>query len=254
MATSPDITILSTFAGDILMDERGTMKSVQRGGPAFYLTQEATKSGVLFALRSGPDISVEISVTPQGEQGRVSIRPAKVPVSFAQIKTPYLVISTILDEYDLTDLPSYKGEVYVDIQGYVRDGDYFGRKKRWNIPFAIQEKIWCLKGTELEVSFLPLEVLMRQKQKMLLVTYGKEGCEVFVQGASSFFKPTKVIQSAQAIGAGDTFFFAFIFKWIQTKDVEQSGVYANEQAGAFLASRHSHPPFFGEEMGVDLPS
>ncbi len=253
MMTNPNITILSTFAGDILKDEQGTIKSVQRGGPALYLTQEATKSGASFILQSGPDISVEIYVTSQGEQGRVSSHPANVPVSFSKILTPYLLISTVLDEYDLTDLSSYSGEVYMDIQGYVRDGDCFGKKKMWNPDLAIQNKIWCLKGTQQEISFLPEDFLAAQKQKILLVTRGKDGCEVFMQGKSTMFLSPKVVQGAQFIGAGDTFFFAFIFQWTQTKDVQKSASYANQRAGEFLASRHSHPTFFGEEMGVGLP-
>lgn len=250
MAQESKITILSTFASDKLVSENGVTIIEQEGGPAFYLKKVFEKEGTLFVLRAGSKINVQILVTRDGEFGKVLKNPTPKNIRFSQIKTPFLLISSVLDEFDLAQLPLFNGKVFFDVQGYTRDGTDFGKKKLWTASKAVFENILCLKGTKEELRYIPRQYLDAQKQKILIVTKGKSGCEVFVLGKRWVIRPPKVISSKNAIGAGDTFFAYFISYFIKTSKVLDSVKYAVKKTVVFLAAKniHHHNQLFLEEI------
>lgn len=234
------ITIFSTFAEDKLINESGFVIRKQKGGPAFYLEQAFKKEKTSFILKSGSLMKTEILVKKNEEFGKVPNKPKPSTVKFSAIKTPCLVVSTILDEFDLKNLSDFKGKVFLDIQGYVRDGNNFGKKKKWCLGQETRESIFCLKGTKRELRNVSANFLKQQKKKVLLVTNGKRGCEVFVFGKRYMVRPKRVVRSNNTIGAGDTFFANFISQFVQNKKALASVKYAVDKTSEFLSLQNIH--------------
>ncbi|MFH0712726.1 MAG: PfkB family carbohydrate kinase [Candidatus Jorgensenbacteria bacterium] len=251
MAQKNKITIISTFATDQLVSENGFIIDKQNGGPAFYLNRALKNEGVSFAMKTGPKMKVQILITRKGEFGRVLKRPTQKGVRFSQIKTPLLLISSVLDEFDLMNLSTFKGRVFLDVQGYVRNGDDFGKKKFWKPNKEVFANIFCLKGTKEELQNMPKQYVEAQKQKLLLITDGKLGCEIFAFGKRHTIKPSKIITSKNTIGAGDTFFAYFVLRYAKTAKVLDSAKYAVKKTSAFLSAqnKHHHNQLFLEEIG-----
>jgi len=232
------LTILSTFAKDILIDERTGSKAEQAGGPALYLTKVFQQENIPVNVISPPEMRVEILLNDKGEFGKVPERAEPVKVDFKKIETDYLVISTLLDDFSLDGLEKYQGRVFVDLQGFVRDGTDFGKKKKWEPAPEIQNKIFCLKGTDEELSYLKPEFVENQKKKILLRTLGKNGAEIYYFGAKFVTRPAQIIEPKNTIGAGDTYFAYFILKFAETGDVKVSAEYASDKVSEFLIEIH----------------
>lgn len=240
MTKKNKITIFSTFANDQLVSENGSVIGKQNGGPAFYLNRALKSEGAFFVMKTGPKMKVQILITRKGEFGRVSKRPAQKEIQFSQIKTPILLISSVLDEFDLINLSTFKGRIFLDVQGYVRDGNDFGKKKFWKPSGEAFANIFCLKGTEEELQNMPKPYIEAQKQKILLITKGKLGCEVFAFGKRYRIKPSKVVANKNTIGAGDTFFAYFVSRFTKTAKVIDSVKYAMIKTVAFLSAQNNH--------------
>lgn len=234
------ITILSTFAEDKLVNERGSIIRRQKGGPAFYLTRALKSEKHPFTLKSGPVMKVEILITKKGEFGRIPNKLKPKSIRFSAIRTPLLVVSTIMDEFDLKNFPDFKGMIFLDVQGYVRDGNNFGKKKIWKPSKEVMANIFCLKGTKEELKNIPPQFIEAQKRKVLLVTNGKLGCGVFAFGKWYLIKPEKIIRARNTIGAGDTFFAYFVSKFVKTGEILGSVKYATESTSNFLSLQNMH--------------
>lgn len=251
MVQENKITILSIFANDQFVSEKGTIIHKQIGGPAFYINRVLKKERVFFTMKTGPKMEVKILITEAGEFGKVLKKPTPKAIRFSQIKTPFLLISSVLNEFDLANLFSFKGKVFLDVQGYVRDGSSFGKKKIWKPNELVFANIFCLKGTEEELKNIPKKHIEAQKQKVLLITKGKLGCEIFAFGKRYNIKPTKIVATKNTTGAGDTFFAYFVSHFVKTSDVLNSAKYAVEKTSLFLSSQNSyyHHHLFRKEIG-----
>lgn len=241
MGLKNKITILSTFASDKIIDEQGHLSGMQEGGPGFYFKKAFVKEKINFRLLTGQKLKVEILITRKGELGKIKERPLIKKVVFKKIKTPFLLISSVLDEFNLEQLHAFKGLVFLDIQGYVRSKGSFGQKKNWRPNEMIFSNIFCLKATREELKYIPSKYIKEQKQKILLVTKGRFGCDVFYFGKKFAIKPEKIIKINNAVGAGDTFFAYFISKYIKTYNVIASVKYATARVSIFLEKNISHP-------------
>src|SRR5690606_31464232 len=126
------------------------------------------------------NMRVEIEVHDDGEYGRIPPASTKRHLGELSVRQ-WCIVSTLLDEWIIDGtIPEH---LMVDIQGYVRDGSAFGKKQPWPIDDDITRKIYCLKGTEEEVSHLPAHIVNEQKQdRLLVVTHGHEGANVFYKG------------------------------------------------------------------------
>ncbi len=235
------MTILSTFAADTLKDKNGYIISRTIGGPAFYLSKALEADKVPYELRTGRKMNVEILVKKNGEFGRIPLKPISKKVKFADINTPLLIISTILDEFKLADLSLFKGKVFLDVQGYVRDGKRFGHKKFWKADNSVMRAIFCLKGTEEELTYIPAAYLEQQKKKVLIITKGNKGSIIFDSGKRYTVKPSIIIKTRDTIGAGDTFFAYVISKFIKDQGSIVDAVrYGTRKTEEFLQAKHKN--------------
>ncbi len=174
-------------------------------------------------------------VEKNGEFGRVKIKPETKHVDFSKIKSDYLIISTILEEFNLNGIAKFHGQVFLDIQGYIRDGNNLGGKKMFCCNKEISSSIFCLKGTEEEINYLGKDFIkIKKKKKILIITKGNKGCEAFIFGKRYIVKPKKILNTINTIGAGDTFFAYFMSHLYKNNDPVKSLNYATEKTSKFL--------------------
>lgn len=240
MINDNKITVLATEATDILVSENGNVIKTQKGGPALFITSVLNNERIPFSPLLISGLTVEILVTKDGEFGKVKETAKTRDISFDKIETPILLISTISSEVNIDDLSKYRGKIFLDIQGFVRDGTDFGKKINWIPSSNIFDAIYCLKGTEEELSYLPPKYIRKQKKKILLITKGKRGIETYIQGRIYFVKPEIEIQCEDTIGAGDTFFAYCVSNLIKTDDIYNSIKQAVKQTSKFLSSKNHH--------------
>jgi hypothetical protein len=238
MTQKNEITIFSTFTKDKILSESEALIKEQEGGPAFYIKQAFEDEKINFVLKTSPKMNVQILITKNGEFGKVSKILKPKTIHFSQIKTPFLIISSVLNEFNLLELSNYQGRVFLDIQGYVRDGNSFGKKKLWKPKEGTFNNIFCLKGTREEWQNIPAQYFEIQKQKILIITDGKEGCEVFAFGKRYLVRPPKILALKNTIGAGDTFFAYFVSCLIKTESPLYSAKYATKKTSTFLDKTH----------------
>src|SRR5574337_1719378 len=148
-----NLTVISTFATDRILNDKGKLIREQEGGPRFYISKALKKAKIDFNIISYPQITMEIVLKKNDEFGRVATKISPKRIDFGMISTPYLMISSLLNEYSLKELEKYKGKIFLDIQGFVRNGMDFGKKKFWNVPEKIANSIFCLKAADYEIEY-----------------------------------------------------------------------------------------------------
>jgi len=217
--------IISSFAEDRLITEKKII--VNQGGPAKFITQVYNKFKFPYCLICGDQGSVEIDMRNMVEQGKI--------ISIGQItsqipnNTEFVLISTLLDEFNLKASGKFN---CVDIQGYVRDGSNFGKKKMFDSEEL--EKFDIIKATKEEIRYIPKQRV--EKLKMILLTDGENGFEVIKCGKKQIF-PIEKVETEDTIGAGDTFFAGFCVEYYKTRDIIKSAEFAKDITKTFLIKK-----------------
>ena len=231
-----EVNVFSTHATDILLNENGEVISRQPGGPILFIENVLRKNGVPFNSYSGETVNVEILITNHGEFGRVPNPPQTLAIPFTEVED-WLIVSTLLSDWDFSQMGNFQGKIFADIQGFVRDGKDFGKKRVWEESKGFAQKIFCLKGTKQEISFLPIEVQEDQKSRILIVTNGENGVDLFCQGTEIHLPVGKVVKSKDTIGAGDTFFAYFVAAMFQGKSTTEAVRAAIQKTSEFLEEK-----------------
>lgn len=238
MKNSPNITVLATFSTDRLINQDGTVINEQPGGPALFISSVLKSEGVEFESINPEQAIVEILITDEGEFGKIPNPPKPLTVNFSIIEATAIIISTLLDEIDLKDISSYKGQVFLDAQGYVRDGSNFGKPKKWRPDNEILQSVTCLKATDNELKNINTEFVNILKSKMLLVTHGALGSTLYCEGKEYTVNPKKVVSVDNTIGAGDTLFAYFVTQIVAGKKPIDSLKFATKKTSTFLNHIH----------------
>lgn len=227
------IFIYSSFSKDKILNSEGSVLSNIKGGPAFYIEKVFKDNKFPYTLKTRKVINVEIKLEKNKEIGRVKEKIKSHKVSLANCVEPIL-ISTIGKEWIFNNQPKKQAEIFLDIQGYVRNLNFLGGKAFFNAPFL--KNIFCLKGTEEELKFLPKKIIKDQKNKCLIVTRGNDGSVIYYKNKKFVFKPLKKIRTASTIGVGDTFFASFVLNFIESNgNIIKSGQTATNDAANFLS-------------------
>jgi len=232
-STQP-ITIMSSYSDDILINTPGKIIAIQKGGPAAFIEQAIRGERLPYKLFSGKRIEVEILVTPNGEYGKVTAKPCRRSMQDYPL-TDWTIVSTILDEWQLAE--PYPEKMFVDLQGYLRDGIDFGKKRTNETVNRLAGNVFCLKGTKEEVSYLPKMAQVRQKQRLLVVTNGNKEIMVFNKGKLTNLNPRKVYGLNNTIGAGDTFLACFVAAMYRGDAPEPAAAYAAGKTTDFLLDK-----------------
>lgn len=239
MNKTTEITLLATKAVDRLVDESGKLLEEKPGGPALFIRQAFQKTGISFTEINPETLMVEILITKAGEFGRVPNPVPPLKVDAGKIKTPAIMLSAVANEIDLKNIEAYPGDLFVDVQGFVRDPSAFGQKQPWDPEPAFLEKISCLKATEEELKFISPAAIKALKSKMLLVTQGQAGSTLYSNNKEFKITPPLIIKTAQTIGAGDTLFATFVGQLIRGKTSIESLKIATQEAALFLSADSS---------------
>lgn len=229
------IFVLSLEANDHIYQKLEGAAITKQGGPAFYIKQTFDKLGTNYKMAGYESAEVEIKITEEGEVGRI-IKPGKIYLP-KTIKEPNLLISTIApSNLDLAFLESYQGQVFLDVQGFVRceESQHLGSKKVWNRVGDVLSYLSVVKMDAKEIHFIPLIVLQDLKSKIFIKTKGKKGVDIWQNGQKYSFKVPRIINRDHTIGAGDSFFAAFIHQFVNGQDIEPAIRFALEYAASFL--------------------
>lgn len=229
------LTILSSYSRDKIIGKDGGV-TIKKGGPLFFIENALKEIHVAFKSFYGPTINVEITVGKDGETGKVLSLPSIN--SLPKLNTSNeILISTICNEWNLEDISKINTKIYLDIQGYIRQTDNLGKKKRFKEIKRFFNRIYCLKGTKEEMSYLPRAVIEEQKKRLLVITNGEKGVKYYFKG-KEYLKPIKrKTKPGDTIGAGDSFFGYLVGFLLQKKSVHRSISKAVTQTFYFLSDK-----------------
>lgn len=232
--TKSILTLVSTLTQDIVIKDGKEVQSFE-GGPGLFISRALKSESIAFNFVHGPRLRAEIELVPGGEIGRVPPITERRYVADVGL-TDWTIISTLLDEWGLKDMPVVP-YLFIDVQGLVRDGRDFGKKKKWLVPAGLAENIYCLKGTAEEIGLLDREFISSQKNKLLIITHGAKGAEIFYRGSSRTIKAASVNGLKDTIGAGDTFFGFFVAALYKGKDPFSAAEDAVQKTRGFLLTK-----------------
>lgn len=228
------IILISTFAHDSIRYASENKATVREGGPAFWISGIIPKTRQNFQIVTGnTKARVSIIVSKTSERGKI-LSVSSIPFPNPR-KADLFIISTIANEFKLTNIGKLHGMIAMDIQGYVRSC----KNRRLRIPTAIAPRIAILKGTRKEIDRLNDRFIEAQKNRILLITKGNSGFEMFSQGQHYKFSGNPIIVK-DTIGAGDVFFGAFCYKYLEQGDVEEAAFYAHLRVEKFLRKNEEH--------------
>jgi hypothetical protein len=234
--TNKTIAIVSSYTTDRLLNgDTGEIIKDQRGGPALYAAAALERLGITPHVYTHSEILVKMRVYEDEEFG--SAEYPHTPKPFPNVTEDAAIFSTILKEWSLDGAHDYKGRIFMDVQGYVRDGSDFGKKIMWEAADQYMDAVFCMRGNAFEMQYIPQKVLDDQKAKrMLITTYDKKGAIIFYKGKETKIVPKTIVSPPNSIGAGDTFLSSFLAKFLKTEDVELSGTFAADRTSEFLAT------------------
>lgn len=210
------LVVISSFAQDRYHNLKDGVRSVRRGGPARWITETLQQILIPFELITGAeDCIVDIAVGGNEEKGTIA--------SLSQINAPDIpfadayIVSTIGDEFDLGRIPDRHAFIALDAQGYVRCAR-MARRPFYALPSKIRDHITVLKATAEEVAYLDPDFVKKQKSRMLLLTKGSRGFDLFSMGICASFPASQGATPPDTVGAGDTLLAAFVTMYLRYRD------------------------------------
>lgn len=226
------ISVISSFSDDMLLDEAGNYLGIKPGGPALFITRALKNEDVDFNLFCSDKLVTEIKLMDDNEFGRLKFFPKSRNAGELSLDG-WTIISTISDEWDISRIQNVD-YLFLDVQGYVREGHSFGKKKIWPQITEFADGIYGLKGTAEEIACLPRPFVEDQKKKLLVITLGKDGAEIYWQGKKHTVEAEQIESLTDTIGAGDTFFTYFVLGLYRGLDPRQAAREASRKTADFL--------------------
>lgn len=230
------ISLVASSSKDILVDSQNQIIEELIGGPIYFLKNALKDLSIPYKIFPVKEMDVEILVKDRREFGKVKCEGDAILFPIKKVSS-WVIISTILRELDLSNLNDYKGKVFLDIQGFVRDGSSFGKKRFWKESEAIAKYIYCLKGTEEEISHLPKKVIEDQKKRLLVITNGTNNIVIYDKGNLITVPILKKVKPKNTVGAGDTFLAYFVGSMYLGKNSEEAVKFAVEKTTNFLENK-----------------
>ena len=233
-----NITVISSFARDTIVDASGKKQELL-GGPALFITDALEKTDFQYQLITPPQpFTVEIQVDARGEHGRIVNQPPVTIIDLAKHTEAPVLISTILQEFEFINKSNGARWLYIDAQGFVRDGRFSGGKKRWQPPSNMTNTIACLKATDQESKYIDPAILQHLKERaIVIITNGSQGSVLYNLGSISRLVPKMKADTKNTVGAGDTLLALFTAEHIRSNNVELSLKRATDGVTDFLINK-----------------
>lgn len=224
------IIVIASFAIDYITDSTGVLHK-RKGGPAYWICQALKRIRMPFLIITGrrPAL-VDIRLDLHGEHG--DFRRVDLIRLRAQRTAKAFIVSTIGNEFPIEQFSLLHGIIVVDLQGYVRNARASGTFV--NIPISISRRIGIAQVPASELSYIEPALIASQKQRILIITHGATGFELFYQKKRYNFPTIRRIVSPDTIGAGDTLLTAFVVEWLKTRDISKAGRKAQNIVESFL--------------------
>lgn len=220
------ISIISTFAEDrITYLETGKRKTAI-GGPAFWITKALRKLRTPYSLISPHKRAITNIVAQGGEETGSLVFVPKIKIG-RNLKGNF-IISTLADEFELGKIRRLVGFVALDIQGYARVS-----KKQIPLTERVAESIPLLKATREEIKKLDKRVAASQKKRILIVTKGNQGFDIYKNGKMHSFA-SRPVKTKDTLGAGDSFLSAFVVEYLKNGDHLKAARFAQKYVENFL--------------------
>jgi len=228
MSTKPSFVVISSLAKDVLIYEDGS-KEVRSGGPAHWIVRTLKDLRVPYRqILAKPEAEIEIRMP---EEKGIIKSVGRVKINHP-VQSKRVIVSTIGNEFNLVDLNKFRGFIVLDIQGFARTS------KKGKIDFQkTLKRITILKATKFELGFMNAEDVCDQKKRLLLVTRGIQGFEVFYRSQRHVFVSSKK-KVFNTIGAGDVLLTAFLVKFLETKNPKSAGLFALNYVTKFIENKN----------------
>lgn len=232
------ILVLASRSKDYIYTDFEKKPTVKEGGPALFIRKVFDDLGVSYRLAQTDRAEVEIKISNQEEVGRI-LKPDRIKLPRTIIESNILISTIGPRALSLDFLKEYNGDVFLDIQGFVRceRSPRPGAKKVWKIADTIVNKLTVLKGTSEELHFLSPDVLERLKDRILIETRGAAGVAIWEAGKKTELAPPRKVRTENTIGAGDVFMAAFVYKFIKTRNARKSAYFALKYTSSFLENK-----------------
>lgn len=225
------ITLIASKTIDHIKNLDRSISLVRPGGPAFYCKQAMEVLGFkVYLLTSRRPVTVCITIQDHRESIRID-RIGKITLQ-NHLPTRNILLSPILGEFNLEQVAQKNCRVFLDAQGYIRaKGEDI--TQRWVCTPQIVKNVVALKVNQRESNYVPEKILDLFRSRILLITHGQEGVEVWDHG-KQYQICGHPIEVADTLGAGDTFFGSFVATYLQLGDVPSATQIAIEKTEQLL--------------------
>ncbi len=226
------LLVVSSFALDKITYRKSGRVTVKPGGPAFWISRTLQDLGVDFGILTGrKKARVEIIVDESGEYGVIrSIGPIKL---YKKWGAELILISTIADEFKLSEINNLKGDIILDVQGYIRCTK--SRNTKFLMPKHIVKRVKVLKATAEEYAHLETKFIAMLGDAIILITKGRDGVDIIERRRKySLQTPRIQLGPVDAIGAGDVFLAAFTSQFIRGRETRKAAEFATQYTSQFL--------------------
>lgn len=228
----PIIQLVSSFADDTIINLNDGTKKKSKGGPAHWITSVFKKQKINFKLlASKKRAKIRIKIIGDHEEGKILSCP-QIP-TLKTIEDLPTLISTIKDEFDLTNILKINNTIALDIQGYIRK---LSKGSKFILPREIYTRINILKGTEDELMLVDPIFLEDQKNRTLIVTKGSLGFKLYHKGKCIQLQ-TDRLSPIDTIGAGDILLASFFCEFIRKKNIWTAAIFAQAEVKNFLTRK-----------------
>jgi hypothetical protein len=225
------IKIFSTYTVDKIRNFDNGSVITRSGGPVLFFESVFKKYGIDFEIKSQKAV-IEIKIKNGIEAGVLKNKLKEKKISGIK-NDDSILVSTVDNEWTFEEVVKHGVKIFLDAQGFVR-----GAKKNLMIyELDFWNYIFCMKCNEDEVKEIPFNIIKNQKKKCLIITKGGNGVVVYFKNKKYFFAVEK-IKPSDTIGAGDTFFAAFVTGFIKGDgDIARSVEFALKEVRLFLLAK-----------------
>jgi hypothetical protein len=221
--------VAGCFTDNIMVGARRNQVEKRAGGPAQFITDVLSDLGHEYEVAKGKRGICEIHVKNGEETGRV-VTSNKVTLS--PIKADVVIASSVAGEIPLEKLRGEYPEIHLDAQGFVRDPENFGGRKRFGI--AEVGKIRVLKASSQEMQYLPENLLSHVRKNGVLIVGRGDGAFVLSEGGEDSEYRINDGPLPYKTGLRDTLFAAFSAKYAETRDAKKAMEFAVHYARKYL--------------------
>lgn len=225
------VTLIASRTTDHINNLDKSTKIVRPGGPALYCKQAIEALGCkVNLLTARRHVTVHITIQDRREKIRIE-RIGKITLQGC-LPTRNILLSPILSEFNLEQMAQRDCRIFLDAQGYIRARGK-DLTQRWVCAPQILKNVVVLKVNQHESNCVSEEILNLFRSRILLITHGQEGVEVWDHDKRYHIRGHP-IEVADTLGAGDIFFGSFVAAYLQSGDVLSATRLAVQKAEQLL--------------------